>query len=147
MVTWNVIKRPVLVSLGNEHFSNNDLKVFSSVADVKANPHEVPPHILFSGSIQYMEHTFSVLDQKIDSGVIVLAFDRALFSPATSHQPFVQHPEPKRYYPVTYPAWSLSADLFDRHLVMKGFTLIEHFAAAPNSHFDHCGMNFARNLT
>ena len=144
-IIWNVIERPILATLGKEHFANAKLKFFSSLHEAIAGEGIRPDAFLFSGSLQYTDDPFCLLDQVMRAGAGILAFDRLLVSPTDSHQSFIQHPDPEKHYPATYPVWCFSKDLFIGNLTSKGFKLIEHFTTDPSAHFDHCGMIFVRS--
>jgi putative methyltransferase (TIGR04325 family) len=141
-ISWNIVERPDLAALGSEHFEKSDLHFFSSVDAAIASLKEIPDLFLFSGSLQCIAEPLTLLDRMIKMGARVLAFDRLLVSPTAEHAVFIQHPDPKKHYPATYPAWCFSKDVFIRDLVEKRFTLVDHFSTDPQAHFDHCGMIF-----
>jgi putative methyltransferase (TIGR04325 family) len=144
-ISWNIVERPDLASLGSQYFEKPDLRFFSDIETAVAALNAAPEFFLFSGSLQCIAEPLSLLEQIIKLGVRVVAFDRLLVAPTREHAVFIQHPDPKIYYAATYPAWCFSKDLFISDLIAKGFTLIEHFTDSPQAYFDHCGMIFIRH--
>jgi putative methyltransferase (TIGR04325 family) len=141
-VSWNIVELPLLSELGREHFANSQLTFFSDIGDAIRAVRDVADSVLFSGSLQYIPEPFALLDQVIDRGGKLLAFDRLVVSPTENHAVFVHVPHPEYYYPATYPSWCFSKELFIRNLAARGFQLVEHFTRHPDRHFDICGMIF-----
>jgi putative methyltransferase (TIGR04325 family) len=143
-LTWNIVERPDIVKLGNQHFAGSTLRFFAGLDEAIESLGGRADSFLFSGSLQYVEEPFSLLDEAIDSGARVVAFDRLLVSAAHRHAVFIQRPDPGEYYRATYPAWRFSRDLFVREIASKGFSLVEHFPLDVHPRFDYCGMLFVR---
>src|SRR5262249_10376141 len=144
-IAWNIIDRPHIVKLGNEHFQNSELKFFPSLEAVRARVAARPEAFLFSGSLQYFSEPLSALNDVVTAGAKIIAFDRVLVSPQADHAIYIQHCDPEQYYAATYPVWCFSRDALIGHVTARGFKLVEHFTPQPNTHFDHCGMLFALN--
>ncbi len=145
---WIIIERPPTVDLGRKHFSDQSLRFFATLDELKAQCDQVPTSFLFSGSMQYIEEPFTLLDQIIEGGMNLVAFDRLFVSTKKQHQIFIQH------HRATYPTWCFSRNLFVETMSSKGFVLVEEFSFPPGEQFDYhrgpdgplysCGMIFAR---
>jgi putative methyltransferase (TIGR04325 family) len=142
LITWNVVERRDIAKLGTLYFENNTLKFFERLDDVfGVSPTDNA--IVFSGSLQCVEQPFDILDKVIRNGIKIIALDRLFISKERSeHKVFVQRPDPKIYYPASYPVWCFSKDSFITTLEAKGFKMIELFTEHMN--FDQAGMIFTR---
>jgi putative methyltransferase (TIGR04325 family) len=140
-VSWNVVERPICAKSGTEHFQTEELKFFSSLEVAVAKLKPIPDALIFTGSLQYLAEPFLLLDQVVNYGIKLVAFDRLLVSPLSDHAAFVQR---LNFSPASFPVWCFSKDAFISWLTGKGFLLVEHFTSNSDVHFDHCGMIFAK---
>jgi putative methyltransferase (TIGR04325 family) len=143
-VRWHIVERPVFVELGRRHFAHGELAFHPSVDDALAAVGRIPDAFLFSGSLQCLAEPIALLDRVAAAAPPVLAFDRLLVAPDDTHRIYVQRPDPKYYYPATYPSWCFAKAPFIAHLGAAGYALVEDFTQTPDRPFDHCGMLFIR---
>lgn len=145
---WNIVERPPTVDLGRKHFEDQNLQFFATLDELKVQRDQLPTSFLFSGSLQYIDEPFALLDRIIDDGMNLIAFDRLLVSPKAQHEIFIQH------HRAAYPTWCFSRNLFVETMAAKGFALVEEFSHPPGAQFEYsgrgrsafywCGMIFAR---
>jgi putative methyltransferase (TIGR04325 family) len=139
-VRWNIVERPAMAKLGRAHFQTDELRFHDTIGAVDLTRSA----LLFTGSLQYLATPFDVLGDAIQP-VDVVALDRVLVSPTAAHAVFVQHPHPIVGYSKTYPVWCFAKDRLIDWFAPRGLRLVDDFTAAPQSHFDRCGMLFMRD--
>jgi putative methyltransferase (TIGR04325 family) len=142
-ISWHVVERPDLATLGSQHFERPDLHFSPCLDVINANLEAAPDLFIFSGSFQFIVEPLTLLDQLINIEPRVLVFDRLLVAQSGKHAIFIQHP-PATHYPATYPTWCFAKDLFIEQVIERGFNLIDEFPGDPESRFDHCSMVFVR---
>lgn len=139
-ICWNIVERPIFEKLGIEHFQTSELNFFSMLGDALAKVTPTPGAILFSGSLQYVEEPFLLLEQTVDAGMDVIAFDRLPVSRGDGHAIYVQKLPRDVYGGATLPWREFSRDAFVGWFAEKRFTLVEFF----EQDFNHCGMIFVK---
>jgi putative methyltransferase (TIGR04325 family) len=147
---WNVVERPPTVKIGRNYFEDKSLQFFVSLDELMARNGYVPTSFLFSGSTQCIEQPFVLLDEIIDRGANLIAFDRLFVSPNAQHEIFIQH-----HMGTTYPTWCFSRNLFVETIESKGLSFVEEFSRPPTAQLDYhrgpdrpfywVGMIFARD--
>jgi putative methyltransferase (TIGR04325 family) len=140
-VRWNIVERPIFVKLGIEHFQNDALRFYSSLSEAIARSKS--NSLIFSGSFQYIEEPFALIDEAARSAIRILAFDRTLTWGKPDDGIFLQHP-PKTHYRATYAVRCFSKHRFIARLAELGFALVEDFTRDHPADFCHSGMIFAR---
>jgi putative methyltransferase (TIGR04325 family) len=140
-VRWNIVERSLFVKLGIEHFQNDALRFYSSLGEAIANSKS--DSLIFTGSLQFIEEPFALINEAARSAVRILAFDRTLTWGKGDDGIFLQRPDPERYYRATYACRCFSKHRFIARLAELGFALVEDFTPDPYANFSHSGMIFA----
>jgi putative methyltransferase (TIGR04325 family) len=140
---WNIVERAPTAELGRQHFQNQTLRFYDSLEDMKDCAPR-PTAYLFTGSIQYTDDPWSIIDHIVNGGGQLFAFDRMLSAEAPEDEIFIQHPDPERYYPASYPVRCFSRSLFISEMKKRRFELVETFPLRLDAHFDQGGFLFRR---
>ena len=102
---WHVIEQPGFVAIGQSEFSTEELRFAASPDEVPVG--DVPPLVLLSSVLQYLETPESTLRQLLGIGAKHLIIDRTPMSDLDTHRLCIQH-VPKAIYDASYPCWVLS---------------------------------------
>lgn len=140
--TWHVVDLPNVVALGREHLATPALQFHADLREATSS--HPPQAVLFSGSFQYLADPWPVVDQIQETGARHMALDRVLVSPNPRDEVFVQHPDPNRYYPATYPVRCFGVDALVERFSQRGWRLVERFSNDRHRAFDHSGFLFTR---
>lgn len=106
-LAWNVIEQPKFVQAGQREFETDELKFYERASDVPAARR--PTALLFSGSLQYLDAPFEVLEAIAALPGAVLIIDRTPFRDGKESFACVQK-VPRRIYPASYPLWVLGRE-------------------------------------
>jgi putative methyltransferase (TIGR04325 family) len=123
-VEWRIVERRDIVQLGLQHFQTSKLKFYTHLEEALTGA-DAPSALLFSGSFQFVEKPFVLLDKIHGSSVNILAFDRLLVWEQKNDAVFIQNPDPERYYRANYPTWVFSKCAFSASLREHGFSIVE----------------------
>ena len=140
-VRWNIVERPIFVKLGIEHFQNDALRFHSSLGEAIARSKS--NSLIFSGSLQYVEEPFALIDEAAQSAITILAFDNTLTWGKPDDGIFLQRP-PKTHYRATFACRCFSKHRFIARLAELGFALVEDFTRNHPADFCFSGMIFVR---
>jgi putative methyltransferase (TIGR04325 family) len=139
-LSWNVVERRPLATIGAEQFQTAELRFHAELAAVRLED----AVLMFTGSLQYIADAFGLLEEAI-GGIDIVVLDNVLVWPKAEHAVFVQHLDAKRFGPVTLPTWCFAKDALIGWFAARGFVLVEQFQMRPQRHFENCGMLFARS--
>ena len=144
-VQWHIVERPIFVKLGTEHFQNDTIRFYSSLGE--AIRHSKSNSLIFSGSLQYVDEPFELIDEAGRSAIRILAFDRTLTWERSDDGIFLQRPDPKAHYRATYACRCFSKERLTTRLAELGFALVEEFTRDRPADFCRSGMIFVRDVT
>ena len=121
---WHVIEQPGFVAIGRNEFGTEELRFATSPDDVPVG--DVPPLVLLSSVLQYLEAPESTLRQLLDIGATHLIIDRTPMSALDTHRLCIQH-VPKSIYDASYPCWVLSRTRLLEMLSRAGWRVMAEF--------------------
>jgi putative methyltransferase (TIGR04325 family) len=138
--TWRIVEIPELVKVANQRIQIDGVSFHARLREVLP-----ATNILYSGSLQYLEHPFDSLQETVDGGAQLIALDRLLVSRRFQSEIYVQQPS-SRYYASSYPVWGFSLTEITRWFETRGFHLVEHFASETQMEgpFAQCGLLFSK---
>ncbi len=123
-VCWQVVEQPSFVSLGRREFTTDELHFASSVDELRT--HEVPPLVLLSSVLQYLEQPEATLIELLGLGATHLVIDRTPVSILPAHRLCIQH-VPRSIYQASYPCWILSRPRLLALLDREGWQVLAEF--------------------
>jgi putative methyltransferase (TIGR04325 family) len=138
--TWRIVEIPELVNVANQRIQIDGVSFHARLRDV------LPAgHVLYSGSLQCLEHPFDSLQETVDGGAQLIALDRLLISRGSQSEIYVLQPS-SRYYSSSYPVWAFSLTEITGWFESRGFRLVEHFVSEIQMEepFAQCGLLFSK---
>lgn len=123
-VKWNIVEQEKFVHYGKEKFTDETLKFFYNIDECFEN--NKPNSIMFSGSIQYIEKPFDVLQKVVDHKFEYIIFDRVSFSDIANDVIVMQN-IPPHIYKASYPCWLFDEEKFIKFFTKNNYKLFEKF--------------------
>jgi putative methyltransferase (TIGR04325 family) len=115
-IRWNVIEQEKMVLCGREEFESEELFFYSSIRECFE---ETKPNVvLISGSLQYVQEPYRVLEQLYETGSTHLIIDRTGFIPGLRDRLVIQV-VPSSIYEASYPAWFFGSEKFRQFLAPR----------------------------
>lgn len=112
-VRWSIVEQAHFVACGKEHFQDEVLHFYESLADCRQSE---SPDVVFLGSVlQYLEKPYEVLSALVDLALGALMIDRTPFSRTDRERLTIQRVPPS-IYPASYPCWLLNEQRMHRLL-------------------------------
>jgi putative methyltransferase (TIGR04325 family) len=137
---WHVIEQPGFVEIGHSEFSTEELRFATSPDEVPVD--DVPPFVLLSSVLQYLETPDSTLRQLLNIGATHLIIDRTPMSALDTHRLCIQR-VPKTIYDASYPCWILSRSRLLELLRRAGWRVMAEFDALDGAFATPCDVSFA----
>jgi putative methyltransferase (TIGR04325 family) len=122
---WSVIEQPAHVRCGREHFEDQALRFFDTMAECLASRR--PNVLLMSGVIQCLPDPYGALKDLLAHGIRHVIVDRAAFLAADRDRLTVET-VPDWIYPASYPSWFLSETKVTGAVTAAGYSLVADFA-------------------
>ena len=121
--SWNVVEQDHYVSCGNEHFADDRLRFYETIAAcLKDKKIDL---VLLSGSVQYLEKPHEFLQQLAEYDFQFLLFDRTAFHYGDGDRLTLQLVPPE-IYTASYPSWFFNQETFLKHFSGK-YKLVADF--------------------
>lgn len=131
-IQWGVIEQKHFVEIGRNEFEDGTLKFFETIHECVSAIH--PNFVLISGTLQYMEHPYQVLESILELKIPYILVDRTMARSDQSDEIAVQH-VPEQIYKASYPLWFLNANRIEECFAKFGYKLIDRFDPCPGSSF------------
>lgn len=143
-VRWQIVEQPGFVSIGQHEFTNSELSFVSTLQELRSS--EVPPLVLLSSVLQYVERPELTLTELLRLDATHLVIDRTPVAKLASHRLCIQH-APKNVYEASYPCWILSRSALHGALEREGWRILAEFEnregrfeTASGLEFEFCGL-------
>jgi putative methyltransferase (TIGR04325 family) len=120
---WNIVEQKKFVACGKRYFENEHVKFYDDLGECFRE--QRPDAILFSGSIQYIEKPYDLLEEVRSLGFEFILFDRTSFIEEGRDRITVQK-VPPAIFPASYPCWFLSRERFLAAMADR-YSLVEEF--------------------
>ncbi|MCX2450492.1 TIGR04325 family methyltransferase [Pedobacter sp. PLR] len=123
--SWNVVEQDHYVATGKEHFEDDRLKFYHSIADCqKANAIDL---VVLSSVTQYLEEPHEFLSQLASYQFPFLLFDRTAFHYGDQDRLTLQIVPPE-IYEASYPSWFFNQPRFLNHF-QDHYQLVAEFTS------------------
>jgi putative methyltransferase (TIGR04325 family) len=140
---WRVVEKPKTAALGRAHFRLPGLSFHDAWSEA-APEHGRRWGALFSGSLQYIDDPWRLIDDISAAGIELIAMDRVTVGAGSEDVIYVQRPDPGRYYDASFPVRVFGRGALEERMRRAGFELVERFGGSRLAEFELCGMIFTR---
>ena len=115
-LNWCIIEQPQFVDAGKKAFENEHVRFYKSMEDCVAE-HPQPDLLLLSGTIQYINHPYEVLNDIQSFKIPYLLVDELGFNDTEEDRVTIQHVPPVFYgIEASYPCTFFSRNKFESQL-------------------------------
>ncbi len=112
-VRWGVVEQPHYVATGREHFANETVKFFHTIAECAD---AIQPNVVLLGAaLQYLPEPYAILRELSKTTAQVMIVDRTPFSDIGEDTITIQR-VPPTIYMGSYPCWIFSGLSFESRL-------------------------------
>lgn len=123
-ISWSVVEQKKYVDYAKKINTNPELNFYYSISEAK-NIHHCNT-FFSSGTIQYIEKPYELIDKIIEYKFSNIIFDRIFFIDDIIERICTQTADPEIFYAASFPVWLFNEDKFKKHLSKK-YILISEF--------------------
>jgi putative methyltransferase (TIGR04325 family) len=123
-ISWAIVEQKKYVDYAKKVNKNLELNFHYSISEaLKLNNYNT---FFSSGTIQYIEKPYELLDDLIHNKFSTIIFDRIFFIADITERICTQTADPNVFYEASFPVWLFNEVKFKRYLSIK-YTLISEF--------------------
>jgi putative methyltransferase (TIGR04325 family) len=123
-ISWAIVEQKKYVDYAKKINKNLELNFHYSISEaLKTNNYTT---FLSSGTIQYIEKPYKLMDEIMESNFSTIVFDRIFFLNDVNDRICIQKVNPELFYDASFPVWLFNEDKFKKHMSKK-YTLISEF--------------------
>jgi putative methyltransferase (TIGR04325 family) len=123
-ISWAIVEQKKYVDYAKKINKNLELNFHYSISEaLKTNNYNT---FLSSGTIQYIEKPYKLMDEIMEYNFSTIIFDRIFFLNDVNDRICIQKVNPELFYDASFPVWLFNEDNFKKHMSKK-YTLISEF--------------------
>lgn len=124
-VEWNIIEQNHFVQTGKVFFQDNELRFFENIEECYFNTN--PEAVLFSSTLQYLEHPFEILSKFFEKKINYIIIDLTGFTSNNEASKITIQKVNPVIYNASYPSWIFNKTEFLNIFSTNSYELIESF--------------------
>lgn len=128
-ISWAIIEQKKYVDIAKEQNKNSELSFHYSISKALESNHFNT--FFSSGTIQYIQKPFEILDEVIRNKFSTIILDRVFFIDDINDRICIQTVDPNIFYEASFPVWLFNEKKFKNYL-SESYTLISEFMSEDN---------------